>query len=87
MKKRRLFDVRFFVGNRKIARELRSRVVRVCLSGESIWQRVPYDRRGIVGLFWHSWQCEPFPHWKLTNVDETRLAGNEEAISRNAMHS
>jgi len=38
-------------------------------------------------LFWHSWQCEPFPHWNLTNVDETRLAGNEEAISRNAMHS
>ncbi len=25
-------------------------------------QRVPYDRRGRVGLFWHSWQCEPFPH-------------------------
>ncbi len=60
--KRRLFNVRFFRGNRKIARELRSRVVRGCLSVMSQQQRVPYDRRGIVGLFWHSWQCEPFPH-------------------------
>ena len=43
--------------------------------------------RGKVGLFRHSWQREPFPHCNLTNVVESCLAGDEEAIPQNALHS
>ena len=39
-----------------------TRVVRACLPENSFRQKSPYDRRGRVGLFRHSWQCEPFPH-------------------------